>query len=66
MQVLSCKNGEPNVEYTIPVNGSPASLAVDGSGNVLLTDSDGKVFDGSPGAVPHELSIVGGASSATW
>ena len=32
MQVLSCKDGQPNVELTIPVNGSPSSLAVDGSG----------------------------------
>ncbi|HVS68679.1 MAG TPA: Gmad2 immunoglobulin-like domain-containing protein, partial [Mycobacteriales bacterium] len=66
MQVLSCNAGQPNVEYTVPVNGSPTSLAVDGSGDILLTDSDGKVFIGSPGEVPRELSIVGGASSATW
>ncbi|HVT64023.1 MAG TPA: Gmad2 immunoglobulin-like domain-containing protein [Mycobacteriales bacterium] len=66
MQVLSCKDGQPNVELTIPVNGSPTSLAVDLSGDILLTGSDGKVWLGSAGKTPAELPAGARVSSVTW
>jgi hypothetical protein len=66
MQVLSCKDGQPNVELTVPVNGTPTSLAVDADGNVLLADSDGKVWSGSAGGTPTELSVNGGVTSVSW
>jgi hypothetical protein len=66
MQVLSCRDGMPNVELTVPVNASPQSLSVDADGNVLLADSDGKVWLGKAGGIPTELPAGGGVSYVSW
>ncbi len=66
MQVLSCDAGQPTVRFTIPVNGTPQSLAVDSSGTALLADSDGNVWRAAAGGTPSELSTKGGVSSVTW
>jgi hypothetical protein len=58
--------GQPNVELTIPVNGSPASLSVDGSGNILLANSAGKVWRGSADGTLTEVPVQGGVSSVSW
>ncbi|HVX70031.1 MAG TPA: hypothetical protein VHA79_10105, partial [Mycobacteriales bacterium] len=66
MQVLSCKDGQPNVELTVSVNDSPTALSVSPEGEVLLTDSSGRVWVGSAGATPKQLPVGGGVTSATW
>jgi hypothetical protein len=66
MQVLSCKDGMPNVELTVSVNDSPTALAVDQDGKILLTDASGRVGIGSAGGTAKELPVGGGVTYATW
>jgi hypothetical protein len=66
MQVLSCKDGQPNVELTVSVNDSPTALSVNPDGQILLTDSSGRVWAGSAGGTPKQLRVGGGVTSATW
>jgi hypothetical protein len=66
MQVLSCRDGMPNVELTVSVNDSPTALAVDQDGKILLTDSSGRVWTGSAGGTARELPVGGGVTYATW
>jgi hypothetical protein len=66
MQVLSCDAGQPTVRFTIPVNGTPQSLAVDLSGDILLADASGAVWRGAAGGTPTKLTTQGAVTSVTW
>lgn len=68
MQVLSCTGTTPTVEFTVPGNATPQSLAVNSEGKALLTDTNGNLYSwsGSQGAKAEELIGGSGVTSATW
>jgi hypothetical protein len=66
MQVLSCRDGMPNVELTVMENDSPTALSVDPDGRILLTDDSGRVWSGKAGGTAKQLSAGGGVTYATW
>jgi hypothetical protein len=66
MQVLSCRDGMPNVELTVMENDMPTALSVDPDGRILLTDDSGRVWSGKAGGTAQQLSVGGGVTYATW
>ncbi|MGN6474122.1 MAG: hypothetical protein ACTHK4_10825 [Mycobacteriales bacterium] len=66
MQVLSCAGGTPKVETTVTdTNDTPASLSVNSSGDVLLADISGHVWNVTPGGT--EAALTGSViTSVTW
>ncbi len=66
MQVLSCRDGMPNVELTVMGNDMPTALSVDPDGRILLTDDSGRVWSGKAGGTAKQLAAGGGVTYATW
>lgn len=65
MQVISCASGTPTVQMSVTTSDTPASLSVDSSGDVLLADVNGQVWNGTAGGA--QTAISGSAiTSVTW
>jgi hypothetical protein len=66
IEVVSCANNTPKVEFNTPQNDTPRSLAVNADGQVLLVGDSGKVWTWSGQGQAEELGAATGVTSVTW
>ena len=66
MQVMRCVDGSPAVEFTVSREGTPAAVAINAAGDVLLLDTAGQVWRWNGNGDPEPLAAASGISSATW
>jgi hypothetical protein len=66
MQVVSCANDTPKVEFNTPENDTPKSMSVNANGQVLLLGTSGKVYEWPGTGRAEELGAATAVTSVTW
>jgi hypothetical protein len=66
IEVVSCANNTPKVEFNTTENDTPKAMAVSADGNVLLIGDSGKTWLWQGQANPTELTSASGLTSITW
>ncbi|HEX3901189.1 MAG TPA: hypothetical protein VHW74_18735 [Mycobacteriales bacterium] len=66
IEVVSCANNTPKVEFNTTENDTPTSLAVSTDGKVLLEGDSGNVYEWPGQGQAKELSAATAVTSVTW
>jgi hypothetical protein len=66
MQVVSCADNKPTVEFSTPDNDTPLSLSINAAGDVLVVGDAGKVYEWEAHGDATELSNSAGVTSVAW